>query len=75
MLTTFERLIPERMYFASPDGTILNSRVVDAFVDDTAIGFTDGTGALDFESFILRLQEISQTWEHLLHLSDGSLNL
>jgi hypothetical protein len=48
MLTTFERLIPERMYFASPDGTIINSRVVDAFVDNTAIGFTDGTGTLDF---------------------------
>lgn len=75
MLNTFERLIPERMHFVSPDGTITNSRVIDAFVDDTAIGFTDGTRSLDFESLILRLQEISQTWEHLLHLSGGALNL
>jgi hypothetical protein len=75
MLNTFERLIPERMHFVSPDGTITNSRVVDAFVDDTSIGFTDGSGSLGFENLILRLQEISQTWEHLLHLSGGSLNL
>ena len=63
------------MHFVSADGTITNSRVIDAFVDDTSIGFTDGTGSLNFESLILRLQEISQTWEHLLHLSGGSLNL
>lgn len=75
MLNTFERLIPERMHFVSPDGKITNSRVVDAFVDDTSIGFTDGSGSLELEGLISRLQEISQTWEHLLHLSGGSLNL
>ncbi|KAI2512852.1 hypothetical protein MHU86_1641 [Fragilaria crotonensis] len=75
MLNTFERLIPERMTFVSPDGSITNSRVVDAFVDDTAIGFTDSSGSCDFESLINRLQEISQTWEHILHLSGGALNL
>lgn len=75
MLNTFERLVPERMHFDSPDGTITNSRIVDAFVDDTSIGFTDASGSSDFEGLVCRLQEISQTWEHILHLSGGSLNL
>ena len=48
--------------------------MVDAFVDDTSIGFTDGSGSLELEGLISRLQEISQTWEHLLHLSGGSLS-
>ena len=75
LMNTFERLVPDRMDFTSTDGLIVNSRVVDAFVDDTAIGFTDGKGDHTLETMIQRLQEISQTWEHLLFLSGGSLNL
>ena len=75
LINTFERLVPDRMNFTSTDGLIVNSRAVDAFVDDTATGFTDGKGDHTLETMILRLQEISQTWEHLLFLSGGSLNL
>jgi hypothetical protein len=42
---------------------------VDAFVDDTAVDFTDGNDRWDYHGLIRRLQEISQTWEHLLYLS------
>jgi hypothetical protein len=73
LLNTLDRIIPERTKFTSPDGSIISSRLVDAFVDDTSLGFTNIDST--YEEMIHRLQEISQTWEHLLHLSGGSLNL
>ena len=62
------------MNVVSPDGKIANTRLVDAFVDDTSIGFMD-VGSMEFDDLVQRLQEISQSWKHLLHLSGGSLNL
>jgi hypothetical protein len=72
LLNTLDRIIPERTSFISPTGTSC-SRLVDAFVDDTSLGFTSSEST--YEDMIRRLQEISQTWEHLLHLSGGALNL
>ena len=74
LMNTMDRIIPERMAFASPDGTNQHGRLLDAFVDDTSLGFTD-PGALDFDGIVDRLREIAQTWEQLLQLSGGSLNL
>lgn len=73
LLNTLDRLVPQRTSFTSVDGHITNSRLVDAFVDDTSLGFTDNT--LTYTDMIKTLQNISQTWEHLLHLSGGALNL
>ncbi|KAI2497437.1 hypothetical protein MHU86_17041 [Fragilaria crotonensis] len=41
LLNTLEKVVPDRISFRSVDGTITHQRLVDAFVDDTAIGITD----------------------------------
>ncbi len=73
LLNTPDRIVPERTHFSTPQASIQSSRLVNAFVDDTSLGFTD-TNSTN-EDMIQRLQAISQTWEHLLHLSGGALNL
>ncbi|KAI2497422.1 hypothetical protein MHU86_17080 [Fragilaria crotonensis] len=73
LLNTLDRSVPERTHFSNPQASIQSSRLVDAFVDDTSLGFTDTHST--YEDMIQRLQAISQTWEHLLHLSGGALNL
>ena len=67
LLNTLDRIVPERTYFTSPQGNLQSSRLVDAFVGDTSLGFTDINST--HEDMIHRLQEISQLWEHLLNLS------
>ncbi|KAI2502292.1 hypothetical protein MHU86_12181 [Fragilaria crotonensis] len=62
------------MSFRSSDGVNTHSRLVDAFVDDTALGFTDN-GSMSFEDLVTSLEDLAQTWEKLLHYSGGSLNL
>jgi hypothetical protein len=74
LMNTMDRIIPERMAFESPDGTNHHGRLLDAFVDDTSLGFTDSAN-LDFHGITVRLREIAQTWEQLLHFSGGALNL
>ena len=72
LMQTLDRLVPERMRFTSP--THEHSRLMDAFVDDTALGFTD-SGIMSCHEMIQRLGEISQTWERLLFFSGGALNV
>ncbi|KAI2501852.1 hypothetical protein MHU86_12617 [Fragilaria crotonensis] len=74
LMNTLDHLIPERMEFQSPDASIKHSRLIDAFVDDTSLGFTD-PGLLSHTEMITRINHIAQTWERLLHFSGGSLNL
>jgi hypothetical protein len=75
LLNTLERVCPLlRMSFKSPDGINIHSRLVDAFVDDTALGFTDD-GSMTYDELVARLEDVAQTWEKLLHYSGGSLNL
>ncbi|KAI2494260.1 hypothetical protein MHU86_20278 [Fragilaria crotonensis] len=74
MLNTLDRIIPDRMNFVPIQGQRPHSRLVDAFVDDTSLGFTSA-GHQNYEQLINRLQEIAQTWEHILFLSGGKLNL
>ncbi|KAI2500977.1 hypothetical protein MHU86_13522 [Fragilaria crotonensis] len=62
------------MHFVSPDGLNVHSRLVDAFVDDTALGFTDD-GTVSYDELVQRLEDVAQTWEKLLHYSGGALNL
>ena len=74
LLNTLERVEPARISFKSPDGTLDHRRLVDAFVDDTAIGFTD-PGDLSYSEMIEYLEKVAQKWEQLLHFSGGALNL
>ena len=73
-MSTLDRIIPERMEFASPNGCNHHARLLNAFVGDTYLGFTD-SGKLDFIALTNRLGEMARTWEQLLHLSGGALNL
>ena len=74
LLNTIDRVIPERMGFQYPDGKLSHTRLVDAFVDDTALGFTDD-GNKSIEELVVTLENMAQTWERLLHFSGGTLNL
>jgi hypothetical protein len=40
LMNTLDRLITPRMQFFSSDSTTCHSRLIDAFVDDTSVGFT-----------------------------------
>ena len=75
LLQTLDRLVPDRINFSSPSGSLRHSRLSDAFVDDTYLGFTSASDTESFESLVDRLQTIAQKWEHLLFLSGGKLNL
>ena len=75
LLQTLDRLVPDRINFSSPKGDLHHSRLADAFVDDTYLGFTSSSNTATFESLVTRLQDIAQKWEHLLFLSGGKLNL
>jgi hypothetical protein len=74
LLNTLDHVVPERIQFSSPDLTHSHERLVDAFVDDTSIGFTSN-GNNSYAAMIDRIKQIAQTWENLLHFSGGSLNL
>jgi hypothetical protein len=74
LMNTLDQSILERMEFNSPDGTNHHGRLLDVFVHDTSLGFTD-LGQLDFAAITDWLREIAQTWEQLLHFSGGALNL
>ena len=75
LFQTLDRLVPDRINFSSPSGSLRHSRLSDAFVDDTYLGFTSVSDTESFESLVDRLQTIAQKWEHLLFLSGGKLNL
>ncbi|KAI2496067.1 hypothetical protein MHU86_18439 [Fragilaria crotonensis] len=74
LLNTLERVVPDRICFRSVDGKITHRRLVDAFVDDTAIGITDN-GDKTLPELVQALETAAQTWEQLLHFSGGALNL
>jgi hypothetical protein len=74
LMNTLDRVIPWRMRFSSPDSDTKHSRLIDAFVDDTSLGFTD-EGQLSLETITTQLTELAQTWEKLLFYSGGALNL
>jgi hypothetical protein len=63
------------MKFFSPDSPTHHSRLIEAFVDDTSVGFTEPTGSATLSNLTDSLAHIAQTWEKLLFYSGGSLNL
>ena len=74
LLQTFDRLIPHRMNFVPISGAREHNRSSDDFVDDTSVGFTSSDNT-SYSDLIERIQTVAQTWEKLLSLSGGKLNL
>ena len=76
LLQTMDRLIPDRMNFTPIcSGARPHARLSDAFVDDTSMGFTSTADDRTYDELVGTLERIAQTWEHLLYLSGGKLNL
>jgi hypothetical protein len=75
LLQTLDRLIPDRVNFSSLSEDLVHTRLSDAFVDDTSLSFTSSSDDNDVNALITRLEKVAQTWEHLLYLSGGKLNL
>ena len=74
LLNTFDHVVPKGIQFSLPDLKHSHEQIVDAFVDDTSIGFTlDGN--MPYGDMIDRIKQIAQTWENLWHFSGGSINL
>ena len=74
LMNTMDKLIPERVVFQSPDSTVRHTRLIDAFVDDTSISFTDDQDR-HIDDMVSKLTHIASSWNKLLHFSGGSLNL
>jgi hypothetical protein len=75
IMNTIDKVISHRMQFTSIDGTTTHSRLMDAYVDDTAIGITSADDNVDIDTLIGNLEKAAQTWEQLLFYSGGALNL
>jgi hypothetical protein len=58
LMNTLDRVIPERMSFTAPDSDMKHSRLIDAFVDDTSLGFTN-PGYLSLETMVAKLSHIA----------------
>ena len=50
------------------------SRLIDAFVDDTSLGYTDAR-FITLDTMLNKLTKMAQRWEKLLFYSGGALNL
>jgi hypothetical protein len=74
MMNTMDRLVSERVTFRSPDTSMCHERLIDAFVDDTSISFTD-SGDKSYDDMVATITSIASLWDRLLFYSGGSLNL
>ena len=75
MMNTLERLISERISFASPDDKYQHTRLIDAFVDDTSLAFNDYNQEMLLPDMVRKLENAAQTWQRLQMCSGGALNL
>ena len=75
LMNTLERLARKRITFYSPDSTYRHDRLLDAFVDDTSLAFTDTDHEQTHDQMVKSLETAAQTWQRLLHYSGGALNL
>jgi hypothetical protein len=75
LLHAFDRIVPHRMHFEPIASGRPHSRSSDAFVDDTSVGFTSDDDDASYADLLARLEFAAQSWEKLLHVSGGKLNL
>ena len=75
LMNTLDRITRERIRFRAPDDPLMHSRLIDAFVNDTSLAFTDTAQVIPHDEMISRMEKIAQNWERLLFYSGGALNL
>jgi hypothetical protein len=75
LMNAMEAATNERIRFWSPDNDDCHSRLLDAFVDDTALSFTEDSPNVSYAQVVTRLETVAQAWERLLFYSGGALNL
>jgi hypothetical protein len=76
LMNAMEASTQERIRFGSPDNDDdQHARLLDAFVDDTALSFTEDDPTVTYEQIVRRLETVAQVWERLLFYSGGALNL
>jgi hypothetical protein len=51
IMNTMDRIVSERVRFESPDSVMKHTRLIDAFVDDTSLSFTDA-GTTSLKTFL-----------------------
>ena len=61
-MNTIDVVIADRMKFTSIDGKLQHSRLMDAYVDDTAIGMTFDDNQVDMDTIITQLENAAQTY-------------
>ena len=74
LMNTIDRVIKQRVRFSLPDSNMGHTRLIDAFVDDTSLSYTN-EGTQTYEEMIATLEQVAGKWERLLFYSGGSLNL
>jgi hypothetical protein len=76
LMQTLEAISSERVVFSSPgESNYVHTRLIDAFVDDTSLSFTEDDITQTFDNILARLQDVAQKWERVLFYSGGALNL
>ena len=67
LMKAMEASTQERIRFGSPDNADdQHARLLDAFVDDTALSFTEDDPNVTYEQIVTRLEKVAQVWERLL---------
>jgi hypothetical protein len=90
-MNTLDRITRERIMFRSPDVPITRcsdhqmfrspdapdhqTRLIDAFVDDTSLAITDTMSPMTPNMMTATMESIAQNWEKILFYSGGALNL
>jgi hypothetical protein len=72
-MQTLENITSERVLFRSPDiSEEAHTRLIDAFVDDTSLSFTEDDISKPYDQILQRLQDVAQKWERVLFFSGGA---
>jgi hypothetical protein len=75
IMNIIEKVISDCMQFTSIDGYTIHSQLLDAYVDDTAIGITPDADNMEMDTLIRKLEKAAQTCIKLRFYSGGALNL
>jgi DNA-binding transcriptional MerR regulator len=64
LMNTMDRVVHQRVSFSSPDSKMDHTRLIDAFVDDTSLSYTNN-GTQTYEEMVATIEQIAGTWERL----------
>ena len=74
LLNAFDQLVKEGFSFQDPWNQVSVHHKGQAFVDDTWRGLTVAP-TTSYDDLVVKLETIAQTWERLLNISGGALNM